>query len=324
MADPEQHNTCPLGCSSDTRFFASARDLEYFTTPEKFRYDICCDCETVFLVAPPVDRLHEIYPTSYYSYAHGDEQSGSFEERIKEKLDLRMFRNLLDQVPGDALSVLDVGGGSGWLLTQIRNASDRVVETHEVDIDESARASAEKQGHHFHCTPIQDFAPGRRFDVIIMLNLIEHVADPAALLRSMRGILSERGVILVKTPNTDTLDRRLFQHRNWGGFHCPRHWVLFTMPGLRDLALRCGLETARASYTQGGPQWAASIMAWLYSRGLISMSAERIINNHPMFMVLAAFMAGFDMLRMPFAPTAQMVLIFKPAMPQQGSPERPQ
>ena len=42
-------NRCPLGCGHDTEFFAPARDLEYFTSPETYRYDVCNDCDSVFL-----------------------------------------------------------------------------------------------------------------------------------------------------------------------------------------------------------------------------------------------------------------------------------
>ena len=35
----------------------------------------------------------------------------------------------------------------------------------------------------------------------------------------------------MKTPNVEGLDAKLLRHRNWGGYHAPRHWVLFTPEG---------------------------------------------------------------------------------------------
>src|SRR5262249_6444072 len=145
----------------------------------------------------------------------------------------------------------------------------RVTETHEVDIDESAREAAEQAGHVFHCRRVEEFASEHKFDLIVMLNMIGHVAEPAVVLHAKRALLSEHGRILIKTPNTDTLDRILFQNHNWGGFHCPRHWVLFTREGFIGLAERSGLRCEWVRFTQGAPQWTASILGWLADRGVI-------------------------------------------------------
>jgi SAM-dependent methyltransferase len=186
-----------------------------------------------------------------------------------------------------------------------------VVETHEVDFDAKARSSAEKRGHAFHCTRVEDFEPTCRFDLVVMLNLIEHVAEPGLVLRCVSGWLTPGGRVLIKTPNVDTLDRRLFESRNWGGFHCPRHWVLFTRPSLIELAQRSGLECEWARYTQGAPQWTHSILGWLSDRGLIRVSRDRPMHTHPLHRPLMALTAAFDFLRAPFAPTAQMFALFR-------------
>jgi len=70
------------------------------------------------------------------------------------------------------------------------------------------------------------FRHGRKFDLIMMLNLIEHVRDPVAVLQKMKRHAGADGLILIKTPNYDSLDARIFRHRNWVGLHCPRHWVI--------------------------------------------------------------------------------------------------
>lgn len=294
---------CPVCGSGDARAFATARDVEYSTGDAVYEYFECGGCGAVYLADPPVDRLQEIYPGNYYSYR---QDAKGLLERIKRHLDAKLLRGMLDRIPGDALRVLDVGGGSGWLLSLTREVSPRVAETHEVDLDEGARGAAEAAGHTFHCTRIETFTSEKTFDLVLMLNLIEHVSDPRAVLEAMRRMLSPGGLILLKTPNTDTLDRRLFRRRYWGGLHAPRHWVLFTMPGLTRLAAECGLAVVEAKYTQGGPQWAMSIVGSLARRGLVRITKERPMVAHPLTAPLVAAGAAFDFLRMPFAPTAQM------------------
>jgi len=125
----------------------------------------------------------------------------------------------------------------------------------------------------------------------------------------VRKLLSPNGVVLVKTPNYDALDARIFRHHSWAGFHCPRHWVLFTKPSFEALAGKAGLATRHFAYTQGAPFWAASVLMWLASKGLASVSQQRPVFSHPLFALLSAGFAGFDFMRRPFAKTSQMFFI---------------
>ena len=303
-------DTCPV-CGSDRwRQFAQARDVEYYSSDQIFTYLSCDNCDSVYLDRPPVDRLRDIYPANYYSYAAQHKPRGIV-ERVKEYLDVRTFRSLISRIDGDSLNVLDVGGGSGWLLNVARKASSRVKHTHEVDIDAGAEASAVAAGHVFHHCKVEEFSCDVPFDLILMLNLIEHVSDPAAVLRSMGKLLSPQGLILIKTPNVRTLDCLIFRDHNWGGFHCPRHFVLFTRQSIIDLGDRCGLRAAKATYTQGAPQWACSVLGWLGLKGWLNISARRPLYMHPLYPIVCAFAAGFDFVRMPFMPTAQMFVVFQ-------------
>jgi len=302
-------NYCPTCQSNNIQHFADAYDAEYCTSDEMFRYDECQDCRLVFINPPPVDRLKEIYPPNYYSYSSATKVS--FFERVKRKLDARLIKKLLHQIPGEQLSVLDVGGGWGWLLSVARDCSPRVKDTHIIDMNDAAKKNAEQQGHHFHTSRIETFDSKKRFDLILALNLIEHVENPTKVLENLSQLLSPDGLILIQTPNTDTLDQRIFRHRNWGGFHCPRHWVLFTIKNLSQLAQKCGLEIAQSEYTQGGPQWGNSIMGIMAKRGWVKITEQRPMYYHPLYVPICTLGAAFDFLRRPFFPTAQIMMTFR-------------
>jgi hypothetical protein len=144
-----------------------------------------------------------------------------------------------------------------------------------------------------------------------MLNLIEHLANPGAALRAMSRLLSPRGLLLIKTPNVETLDCRLFRQHNWGGFHCPRHFVLFNRQSMIDLGQKSCLQVVTARYTQGAPQWACSILGWMGLKGLIRISPENPLYAHPLYHVVCTAAATFDFARAPFMPTAQMFVVFR-------------
>lgn len=301
---------CPLCGDSRTRHLASVRDEEYVTSDRLYTYVECPGCLLIYLPKAPVKQLKQIYPPNYYS-AKPDEALGLL-QRIKAALEARFLRRFLSGIPGMRLRVLDVGGGTGWMASAMRQADARVAESAVVDLDEGMRAAAEKAGHKFFASGIEAFKPKGRYDAIVLINLIEHVADPAKMLRKLKACLSPQGLLLVKTPNTDTLDRRLFESSYWGGYHAPRHWVLFNQNNFSQLAEACGLEVADFSYTQGAPQWTPSLMALLSRMGLLKVTRETPMFEMPLAKLLLALTAAFDFLRLPFAPTAQMFITLRP------------
>jgi SAM-dependent methyltransferase len=299
----EDGPACPICRQSDAYPWAIASDVEYCTSDDKFQYWRCGECGVLFLSPPPVSSLSQIYPANYYAYSSNEQ---SLVYRVKDRFDALLFRNVLDQQPGTQLRILDVGGGDGWLLGTIRSLDKRVVETQVVDMDPEAEKSARQQGHGYFCGRVEDFQTETRFDLILMLNIIEHVADPVAVLSRVRTMLAPTGIILLKTPNTDSFDARLFRNRNWGGFHCPRHWVLFNCENFSTVADEADLQVRHLTYTQGAPFWTVSVLAALAQRRAVS-TAERPMVRHPLFPVLSAIFAVFDLARSWFgAKTSQM------------------
>lgn len=303
------HSRCLASGSTASEVWAEVWDEEYLTIPDRFHQRRCLDCGALFIDPVPSDRLAEIYPRNYYSFVPRGRPSLAL--RVKEALDRRFFRDVLKRVPGHELSVLDVGGGAGWQLDIVRACDPRVRFTQVVDFDAGAADVARGKGHGYFCGTIEDFESARPFDVIVLLNLIEHVSDPLRVLKKLRGLLAPAGVIVVKTPNHDSLDARLFRHRNWGGFHAPRHWVIFTRESFDRICRRAGLSITQFRYTQGAPFWATSVLFVLARLGLVQVTRERPAVYHPLFPLLAAAGAGFDFIRAPFAKLSQMLIVLQ-------------
>jgi SAM-dependent methyltransferase len=297
---------CPV-CHGAGAVHAAARDIEYFTSPEIFQYCRCADCDLLYIQPIPTDRLDTIYPSNYYSFV--DTAKKSAVVRFKEWLDKRSFRRFVKDIPGNNLNVLDIGGGSGWLAGLLREVDPRIRKTQIVDIDAGARSLAESAGHRFFCGLIEDFVSDDRYHAILMLNLIEHVADPVAVLKRASELLAPGGRIYVKTPNFRALDAKLFRNKNWGGYHCPRHFVLFTRESFTLVSSKAGLAVKEFKYTQGAPFWSVSILDMLRRWGMVSVTAERPAIYHPLMPLLQAGSAAFDFARAPFGRLSQMIIV---------------
>ncbi|MBL7725775.1 MAG: class I SAM-dependent methyltransferase [Chitinophagaceae bacterium] len=282
-----------------------AKDYEYHSVNDDFTYYHCADCGTIFIYPIPLDRLKEIYPSNYYSFVNA---SKNIVVKIKELLDKRFFKKILSGLNTNKIDVLDVGGGTGWILDVLKKTDSRIGFTQIADIDEKARILAEQNGHAYFEGTIEEFNTDKRFHLILMLNLIEHVADPLAVIQKAETLLHPGGIIVIKTPNTDSWDARLFRKTYWGGLHSPRHWVIFSEKSFKLLLQSTRLKIKKLNYTQGAPFWAFSIIAALHRKGVIRTSAQRPIIFHWLFAPISALFAFFDFIRKPFAKTSQMFI----------------
>jgi 2-polyprenyl-3-methyl-5-hydroxy-6-metoxy-1,4-benzoquinol methylase len=273
---------------------------------DEFTYYGCAGCRTIFIHPVPVEQLKKIYPSNYYSFIN---KPKNLVIHLKEWLDKRFFKKILKQLPAQQIHVLDIGGGTGWMLDVLRKTDKRIGHTQVVDIDEKAKNIAEEKGHAYFEGTIETFITDKRFHLILMLNLVEHVANPLAVLQKAESLLAPGGILVIKTPNTMSWDARLFQKSYWGGLHCPRHWTIFSEKSFRILLQSTQLKINKLQYTQGAPFWAFSIIAALNRKRIIRISAQKPIIFHWLFAPLSAIFAVFDFVRKPFAKTSQMFIL---------------
>ncbi len=300
---------CPVCESRDTTVYAHTKDLEYLTSDEVYTYHNCNSCASIFIDKFPIAKLSEIYPSNYYSFKV---QKKNLALRVKEYLDKRVFKKVLAEFDKKPINILDIGGGSGWLLDIIKSIYSNVNITQVVDIDENAKQIAESNGHLFFHGPIEHFESETKFDLVLMLNLIEHISDPRGTLLQIEKMMNKGGIVLIKTPNTESLDARFFKNSYWGGLHCPRHWILFSQKSFRLTVDNTGLEVSKIKYTQGAPFWAWSVLIRMQKAGWIKITKERPVMYHPLIPLLHIFFAGFDFIRGAFgAKTSQMFIELK-------------
>lgn len=301
---------CPSCGSNRNRFWTTASDVEYQTTVDTFDYLMCEDCGCLFIKNAPIDRLSTIYPKNYYT---GGNEGKLFSVliRLKFLLDKIFFRSILRDNKQNDIAVLDVGGGSGELLTSIRASDPRVKRTVVVDLGDNGKEAAIAAGHIFHHGTFEHFETDERFDVLFLMNLIEHVADPLAVLVKAKELLRPGGRVVIQTPNWLCLQERLFRRHSWTGYHCPRHWVLWHKPGFEAFARRAGFNVLQSHYVQGASFWATSTGAVLRKWGAFGKDDGRPLHRYPVVGILAALWAVIDIPLSKFVPTAQMLFVLE-------------
>jgi SAM-dependent methyltransferase len=97
-------------------------------------------------------------------------------------------------------------------------------------------------GAEFRCSTLDECREesARPFAVVTAFDVIEHVADPAAFLRSAASVLQPGGFLFVSTPDVDSLTATIFGRR-WHFYH-PYHLSYFGPRTLVRAAAGSGLE----------------------------------------------------------------------------------
>lgn len=105
-------------------------------------------------------------------------------------------------------AVLDLPCGDGLLTSMFSEHFERVV---GVDASSSHLAMARERlpGVEFHESLIEDLELDEKFDTVFMLNVLEHVEDPTAVLRKAAEFLKDDGVLIVHVPNANAINRRI-------------------------------------------------------------------------------------------------------------------
>lgn len=138
-------------------------------------------------------------------------------------------------------TILDVGCGTGAFLQVARSAgwSVRGVEIGRASADYAAtRLGLDVSQGSFY--PF--VAPDGSFDALTMIEVIEHLEHPSQALDKARTLLRPGGVLLVTTPNVDSLYRRLCGNR-WWVINCEdEHIVLFNRRTLSAMLESHGFE----------------------------------------------------------------------------------
>lgn len=152
-------------------------------------------------------------------------------------------RHLVDviaqRLPAGA-SIVDIGSGDGSQLVILARRGYRMtgVERDPRSVSLRGQAATVFEGSAEALPP--QLARGT-FDAVMFKQVLEHLVDPVAALRSAAELLKPGGVMFVEVPNNEcTIARR--SGLAWEHMDVPRHLNFFDEASLRTAATRAGLQ----------------------------------------------------------------------------------
>ena len=265
-------------------------------------------CGTLVLDPRPVDAaIAALYPADYVSY--------SFDRlnpvmRMARDAVQRGKTSLLARFVPEGGTIVDVGCGTGALLRQAHRRYGSRFRLIGWDYAGPHLDSLAGSGIEVVAAPIERGHSPQGVDLFVLNQVIEHVPHPDRLLSMLTSALKPGGHVLIETPDVDGLDARWFAGRYWGGYHFPRHMVLFSGESLRTLVGRAGLEVVESAHLASPAFWVQSVRYWLLESRLRRLARFFVLGNVP---TVAAFSA-FDRLAALVTSTSNQRLVARRPM----------
>ncbi|MFM9951275.1 MAG: class I SAM-dependent methyltransferase [Saprospiraceae bacterium] len=204
------------------------------------------------IISKPTEKeLEEYYNEKYYQLGLGSynlEYSQDELIHIKNKIEEKLYIVSKFISLDSTTTVLDIGCGEGWVLSYLKEkgipatgidySSFGCRKFNPDSIDDFIEAD-------IYATLDQFTKENKRYKLVWVDNVLEHVLDPYDLIIRCNNLLDDGGVLMVEVPNDFSvlqkylLDHEYIDRQFWIAY--PDHLSYFNREGLNRLAGKAGL-----------------------------------------------------------------------------------
>lgn len=207
-------------------------DSKLLYTKNGFKIVKCRKCGLVY-VNPRIklDVLKKMYnknvisPFPYY-LKHRKEDEQTFRDRLSLIEKYRKKGKLLD-IGCSIGTFMKVAKKSGW-------------DVYGIDINKKSIKYCKKLGFNAEVKEIEKVKV-KNFDVVIMNDLLEHVADPLRTLKIANKLLKKDGLLFIATPNIDSFLSKISGKR-WLHMKPDEHIYYFTPKTIQAMLKKAGFK----------------------------------------------------------------------------------
>ncbi len=201
-----------------------------------------CKCGLMFLnPRPSAQFFDEFYEKKYFRSGENYRDSGQFD--LEKETPLGFQRNVelfLSKQSRKKGKYLDVGCASGHYV-QIFH--DLGWDSTGIDVSEySTEFARDVRGLNVLTGDVVEAGlPAKKYDIITLLNVVEHLPNPREVLKELERLLKDRGMLVVITPNAGSFVAKLRKDK-WWGHDDKGHIHFFSLGSLGRLLDDLGME----------------------------------------------------------------------------------
>lgn len=219
---------------------------KYWAMPG-YRLSRCLSCSMVWDHFPP-DALEAQYEKNYFS---NDNPKGGYANYFSGmEINKKTFSDRLDKIEkylGKKTSLLDVGCALGDCLLMAKKKGWKHAMGLELS-DYACKFARERGLIVYKGTLEANGIKNKKFEVITMQDVIEHVRDPINNLKRARGYLKEGGLIYLVTPDVGGAWEKLLG-RYWYHYKPGEHTMYFSQESMRTALKKAGFKNIKTVRT---------------------------------------------------------------------------
>jgi 2-polyprenyl-3-methyl-5-hydroxy-6-metoxy-1,4-benzoquinol methylase len=198
----------------------------------------CSQCEFVF-VNPRISNedLPKIYKSNYFN----NQDFGYTGYKENEALRKRNFKRWLNDITPyikEKGNALDIGCASGDFLEILREKSWNI---EGIELDPAMFDELKSKKIEFFPDVFDKFNSTKKYDLITLFDVMEHLPDIHGSLTRLKSLLSEDGSIALLTPDYGSSQRKLFG-KKWFQFKPVEHIHYFSEKTLAKALSKHDLE----------------------------------------------------------------------------------
>jgi SAM-dependent methyltransferase len=227
---------------------------------------MCGGCEVIYLSPQPTAADLEFLYEGSEQFTEACYTADTQVRRLLGNYARRL--ETLGLFPRAGERVLEVGAGLAWVSRVCKQRDSRIV---TVAQDVSAECAQ-------HCPWVDQYVvgsldalgAGERFHLISMTHVIEHLLEPAAMLKRLAGHLVDGGAIYITAPYRPPLWDERQGIRPWLSYsylHVPAHISYLSKRWFMEASAACGLRLAAWDPSHDGHQAFEAVLRKSRSEG---------------------------------------------------------
>ena len=209
----------------------------------------CKNCNLVSTILPTNFDTHTIYDDSYF---HGGQVDGYADYQSTEKILRSEFKSVLNKIltyfkNTENKTLLEIGSAYGYFLDE----ASKHFRTFGIEINKEGVELSNKRGLTVFEGELTDEILRKigKLDVVVMLDVIEHLTDPLATMKKLFDAMNPEGIIVIVTGDHDSMLSKIMK-QNWRLMTPPQHTFFFSSKTLQNLLIKAGfkIEDSRAPW----------------------------------------------------------------------------
>jgi SAM-dependent methyltransferase len=175
-------------------------------------------------------------------------------------------------------NLLDIGCAKGSFLLEMEKSSNWNLFGLEVN-PQVAYFARKEYGLNVRVGDLENVQfPDVFFDVITLWDVLEHVHNPMSQLKEIFRILNSNGILVLRIPNYDSWESRLFG-RYWAGLDAPRHLYVFSPDTITKYLKKSNFKVLEINTRSGGySTFLLSLRFWLYDQANNHKFRDYVLN----------------------------------------------